>query len=75
MHWLDWNRLLDRARLPTQPDQSLSARKLKELMMLDKKVRHGKLRLVLLKGIGQAYITDRFDKTALDATLEYFALD
>ncbi len=67
--------LLDRARLPTQPDQSLSARKLKELMMLDKKVRHGKLRLVLLKGIGQAYITDRYDKTALDTTLEYFALD
>ncbi len=67
--------LLDRARLPTQPCQGLSAQKLKELMMLDKKVRDGKLRLVLLKGIGQAYVTDQYDETALDATLEYFALD
>ena len=67
--------LLDRARLPTQPCHGLSAKKLKELMILDKKVRHGKLRLVLLKGIGQAYITDQYDETALDTTLEYFALD
>ncbi len=67
--------LLDRARLPTQPCHGLSAQKLKELMMLDKKVRDGKLRLVLLKGIGQAYVTDQYDGAALDTTLEYFALD
>ncbi len=65
--------LLDRARLPTQPCHALSAQKLKGLMRLDKKVRRGKLRLVLLKGIGQAYITHQYDEAALDTTLEYFA--
>ena len=66
--------LLERARLPTRPCHGLCARKLKELMMLDKKVRDGKLRLVLLRGIGRAYITDQYDESALDATLKRFAL-
>jgi len=67
--------LLERARLPTQPCQGLCAQKLKELMMLDKKVHDGSLRLVLLQGIGQACVTDQYDETALDTTLKHFALD
>ncbi len=67
--------LLERARLPTQPCHGLYAQKLKELMMLDKKVHDGNLRLVLPQGIGQACVTDQYDETALDATLEHFALD
>lgn len=66
--------LLNRARLPVEPSTDFSPKALKELMLLDKKVKQGKLRLVLLKGIGQAYIADEYDEAALDATLEYFAL-
>ena len=66
--------LLEHAHLPVQASTDFSPDQLRELMMLDKKVQHGKLRLILLKGIGQAYITDEYEESALNATLENFAL-
>lgn len=48
--------LLRRARLPVEAP-ALGASKYLELMAHDKKVQDGKMRLVLLKSIGQAYVT------------------
>ena len=47
-----------------------------EHMAVDKKVLDGRLRLVLLKGLGEAVITDDFPREVLDATLraDYRAL-
>jgi 3-dehydroquinate synthase len=42
-----------------------------ELMGMDKKVRAGRMRLVLLRAIGEAVLSDSFDKAALNATLEH----
>jgi 3-dehydroquinate synthase len=38
-------------------------------MQLDKKVQGGKLRLVLLKGIGRAFVTADWPPDAFEATL------
>jgi 3-dehydroquinate synthase len=60
--------LLQRANLPTAaPD--LGVERYLELMGLDKKVEGGKLRLVLLRGIGQAYVTADFPQADLRAVL------
>jgi 3-dehydroquinate synthase len=60
--------LLQRARLPTAaPD--LGAQRYLELMGLDKKVEGGKLRLILLRGIGEAYVTTDFPQEDLRAVL------
>jgi 3-dehydroquinate synthase len=39
-------------------------------MAVDKKVLEGRLRLVLLRGIGTALVTDDFDPTLLRAILD-----
>lgn len=62
--------LLERARLPVKPPENLDARRFVDLMALDKKVVDGRLRLVLLQGIGKGIVTAEFDPTALRATLE-----
>ena len=62
-------RLLDRANLPTQPPR-LGAPRYLELMGYDKKVHMGKLRLVLLKSIGNAYLTSEFSAPHLTTVLE-----
>lgn len=60
--------LLARARLPVAaPD--LGADRFLELMGLDKKVQGGRLRLVLLKGLGEAYLTAQFPHSDLRAVL------
>ena len=38
-------------------------------MAVDKKVQDGRLRLVLLKGIGTSLVTGDFDRAKLDETL------
>ncbi|NIP73242.1 MAG: 3-dehydroquinate synthase, partial [Gammaproteobacteria bacterium] len=62
--------LLKRARLPAGPPADLSARRILELMAVDKKVLDGRLRLVLLRGIGDAVVTSEFDAGALRLTLD-----
>jgi len=63
-------RLLEAAGLPTRPPADLDSDCFLELMAVDKKVLDGGLRLVLLRGIGQAVVTDRFDPAALRAVLD-----
>ncbi|MFP4683931.1 MAG: 3-dehydroquinate synthase [Ectothiorhodospira sp.] len=63
-------RLLQAAGLPVEPPPDLGPERFREIMAVDKKVQRGRLRLVLLRGIGQAVVTADFDAKALDATLE-----
>ncbi len=62
--------LLARAGLPTAPPPELSPARLRELMAVDKKVQRGRLRLVLLRAIGEAAVTADFDEADLSAVLE-----
>jgi len=64
--------LLQAARLPLLPPAGVSAGRLRELMMLDKKTRAGHLRLVLLSAIGRAEVRSDFDEALLLETLESF---
>lgn len=61
--------LLGRARLPVTPPLELDALRFRELMAVDKKVLDGRLRLVLLRGIGKGVVTSEFDPAALDFVL------
>ncbi len=63
-------RLLEAAGLPTRPPADLDTDRFLELMAVDKKVLDDGLRLVLLRGIGQAVVTDAFDPAALRAVLD-----
>jgi 3-dehydroquinate synthase len=61
-------RLVARAGLPThisnvRPDAAM------ELMRIDKKVKAGRIRLVLLRGIGSAFVAADYDEPALRHTL------
>ena len=49
--------------------KELNADKMVELMAIDKKVKDGKLHLVLLKDIGEAVLTSEFDRDLLYSTL------
>lgn len=60
--------LLKRFGLPTAPPRIGAARAL-DLMGMDKKVLQGKLRLVLLRHLGQADVVSDFSHDALRATL------
>jgi len=62
-------KLLLRAGLPVK-GPAMSAEKVKSLMAVDKKVHDGRIRLVLLKALGHAIVTDEFDPVMLDQTLE-----
>ncbi len=64
--------LIERAGLPVRPPAGLTPVRFLELMGHDKKVKAGRLRLVLLRGLGAADITDAFEPRALDATLAQF---
>jgi 3-dehydroquinate synthase len=61
--------LLLAAGLPADPPRLGRARML-ELMAMDKKVRSGELRLVLLDGIGRAVVTADYPREALEALLD-----
>jgi len=63
--------LVRRARLPVSAPGTLTARRLRELMSVDKKVEAGKLRLVVPKGLGQSVIAGDVPAALVDQTLEY----
>jgi 3-dehydroquinate synthase len=65
-------RLVARAGLPVRPPRGLSPARFLALMAHDKKVKAGRLRLVLLRAIGRAEVTADFDPAALRATLGHF---
>ncbi len=61
------------AGLPTEAPR-LGADRVARLMRMDKKVLAGKVRLVLLEGLGRAVVTDAYDRDALESVLrERFA--
>jgi 3-dehydroquinate synthase len=57
--------LLANVGLPTKPPADMGAANFLRLMIRDKKVKDGKIRLVLLKSIGHAIITDDYSMAAL----------
>ena len=63
-------RLFVGAGLPVRAPAGLSPERMLALMSVDKKVRRGRLRLILLRGIGEAVLTSEFDPQALRATLD-----
>lgn len=64
--------LVARAGLPVRPPAGMQPDDFLRLMAHDKKVAGGRLRLVLLRAIGESLVTADFDPAALDATLTQF---
>jgi 3-dehydroquinate synthase len=64
--------LIEKMALPTSIPKALTVEQILQLMQVDKKVRDGKVRLVLLKNIGQAIITDQYDSQLLKNTLHKY---
>lgn len=62
--------LLTRANLPVRPPVEMTGAAFKRLMKVDKKVLDGRIRLVLLKGCGQAVVTDEFDEAVFQRQLD-----
>jgi 3-dehydroquinate synthase len=61
--------LLRRANLPVEPPQTLTGTDFLRLMAVDKKVQKGRLRLVLLRNLGEGVIIDDIDPVLLQTTL------
>ena len=62
--------LLARARLPLAPPSELTPADFLRLMAVDKKVQDGRLRLILLRDLGQGVIAGDVDARRLCETLE-----
>ncbi len=58
-----------KAGLPTEPPADMTAERCLELMSHDKKVRDNNLTLVLMRGIGEAFLCNDFDHKKLIKTL------
>ncbi|GAB2188590.1 3-dehydroquinate synthase [Sessilibacter sp. MAH1] len=61
--------LLERAKLPIQGPACMTNEQYIDLMSVDKKVLDGRLRLVLLKSLGEAFVTSDVDPKILAETL------
>ncbi len=61
--------LIEASGLPTAPPPT-GAAKLREAMQMDKKAKANKLRFVLLRSLGEAYVSAEYDKSALDDALD-----
>src|SRR5690606_29345468 len=76
MGWLDLasaeraKALLQRAGLPVCPPAEMKADDFLRLMAVDKKVMAGKIRFILLRGLGKAVIESAIDADKLRQTLE-----
>ena len=62
-------KLLIAAKLPVIPPSTISPMTFLDLMAVDKKVLAGKLRLVLLKSLGEAFVSADFPLATLEQTL------
>jgi 3-dehydroquinate synthase len=62
--------LLARLGLRTEARGAVTPQAARAAMQLDKKVQGGRVRLILLKGIGQAFVTADWPTDAFDATLQ-----
>lgn len=63
--------LIAAAGLPTQPPK-IDSEQMLELMAHDKKVLAGQLRLILMRGIGSAVVTQDYTAEQLRATLDHY---
>ncbi|UCE89142.1 MAG: 3-dehydroquinate synthase, partial [Pseudomonadota bacterium] len=63
-------RLLLHARLPVNVPAAMSTANFMDLMAVDKKVRDGKLRLVLLERMNHAVLVDNVETALLHETIE-----
>jgi len=61
--------LISKANLPTKAPADISSERFMDLMGLDKKVLDGRIRLVLMRSIGDAFVTKDFDYENLEAVL------
>ena len=61
----DMKKLLEKAKLPVTAPKEISAERFNELMSIDKKVQDGVLNLILMKSMGESFITNEFDTKAL----------
>ncbi len=61
--------LLERAGLPVAPPAELSVEQYLDLMAVDKKAVDGRIRLVLLRALGEAFVCDDYDPARLEQTL------
>ena len=64
------SKIMSAAGLPVTSPEGMTPGRFKELMSVDKKVLDGKLRLVLLKSMGEAVTTSDFQLKDLDTTLD-----
>ena len=62
--------LIERAGLPVVPPAQMSAQDFLELMAFDKKVQGGKIRFILMKGLGKSVIESNIEASLLEQTLE-----
>lgn len=61
--------MLNAMHLPTVIPEGLTPEQMLELMQVDKKVQAGKIRLILMKGIGQSLVVDDYPADVLHQTL------
>jgi 3-dehydroquinate synthase len=62
-------KLLVRTGLPTE-ERDVRVNTALEHMRIDKKVKSGRIRLVLLRSIGESFVTAEYSDAALQRTLE-----
>ncbi len=65
------DRLLRRVNLPTRLPPELNSQRILNLMKVDKKVRDGHIRLVLMQGMGNSVITEQCPAELLRETLTH----
>ena len=64
--------ILSKANLPIAIKKSIGSEALIEAMSLDKKSIDGKIRLVLLKALGESYLTDSYSKENFNGVVNNF---
>ncbi len=61
--------LIERAGLPVAAPSEIGVEQYLDLMAVDKKAVDGQIRLVLLRALGEAFVSDDYDRANLEATL------
>ncbi|MBC8494261.1 MAG: 3-dehydroquinate synthase [Candidatus Thioglobus sp.] len=64
--------LLEKSNLPISVNGKISALEFLSAMRVDKKVIDGRIRLILMKKLGQSYITDNYKKEQLEQVIGDF---
>lgn len=62
--------LITEARLPLLPPASMTLEQFIEIMTVDKKNINTQIRLILMKELGQSFISDDYDNALLDKTIQ-----